>query len=366
MNLDDLRRALAGVDRQILGLISRRQALASEIGEEKRRAGRPTRDFEQEREVLQRARAVAAELGLPPEVAEEILLLLIRSSLTIQEQGHVAAARGGSGRRVLIIGGAGKMGRWMTRFLQAQGFTAEVADPAAGPVSDIPHRADWRDSPLDHDLVVVAAPLRATNDILLELAGRRPPGVVFDIGSLKSPLRPGLRALAAAGVRVASIHPMFGPDTELLSGRHVIFVDAGSPEATAAARECFSSTMAIQVGMTLEDHDRLIAFVLGLSHAVNIAFFTALAGSGENVPQLARLSSTTFDAQLAIAAAVAEENPHLYFEIQSLNDFGGVSLAGLAGAVERLRAAVEAGDEAAFVSLMERGRDYLRRRGGRA
>ena len=363
MNLDELRRALADLDRQILGLVARRQALSSGIGEAKRRLGRPPRDFDQEREVLQRARAAAAETGLSPEVAEEIVLLLIRSSLTVQEQGHVAAARGGSGRRVLVIGGAGKMGRWMTRFLQAQGFSAEIADPAADTVPGVPHRVDWRESPLDHDLVVVAAPLRATNAILLELAGRRPPGVVFDIGSLKSPLRPGLRALAVAGVRVASIHPMFGPDTDLLSGRHVIVVDAGSPEATAAARECFSSTMAILVDMTLEDHDRLIAFVLGLSHAVNIAFFTALAGSGEAAPELARLSSTTFDAQIAIAAAVAEENPHLYFEIQSLNDFGGASLAALAGAVDRLRAAVETGDEAAFVSLMARGRDYLRRRG---
>ncbi len=361
MSLDDLRRALAEVDREILALVARRQSLSSEIGEAKRLAGRPPRDFDQEREVVQRARTVAAALQLSPDVAEEIVLLLIRSSLTVQEQGHVAAARGGSGRRVLVIGGAGKMGRWTTRFLQAQGFSAEVADPA-GPVPGIPHRADWREGSLDHDLVVVAAPLRATNAILLELAGRRPPGVVFDIGSLKSPLRPGLRALAEAGVRVTSIHPMFGPDTELLSGRHVIFVDAGSPEAIAAARECFASTMAILVDMTLEDHDRLIAFVLGLSHAVNIAFFTALAGSGEAAPELARLSSTTFDAQLAIAAAVAEENPHLYFEIQSLNDFGGASLAALAGAVDRLRAAVETGNEAAFVSLMARGREYLRRR----
>ena len=29
--------------------------------------------------------------------------------------------------------------------------------------------------------------------------------------------------------------------------------------------------------MGLDEHDRLIAYVLGLSHALNIAFFTALA-----------------------------------------------------------------------------------------
>jgi chorismate mutase/prephenate dehydrogenase len=361
MALDDLRLRLAAIDRELLALVARRQALAAEIGETKRVDGLPTRDFDQERQVVERARGIAAELRTSPSLAEQMMLLLIRSSLTIQEQGQVSAAGSGSGRRVLVIGGSGKMGRWMSRFLHAQGFTVEVADPA-GPVPGFAHVADWRDAGAGHDLIVVAAPLRISNEILLALAAQRPPGVVFDIGSLKSPLRPGLRALADAGVKVASIHPMFGPDTELLSGRHVIFVDAGSPDATAAVRELFASTMAIQVDMDLESHDRLIAYVLGLSHALNIAFFTALAESGEAAPRLARMSSTTFDAQLDVAAEVARENPHLYFEIQSLNDYGTESLTALLYAVERLRSVVRAGDEEGFAALMEGGRTYLRGR----
>jgi len=63
--------------------------------------------------------------------------------------------------------------------------------------------------------------------------------------------------------------------------------------------------------MGLEDHDRLIAYVLGLSHALNIAFFTALAESGEAAPKLAKMSSTTFDSQLLVSEAVAQDNPHL-------------------------------------------------------
>jgi chorismate mutase/prephenate dehydrogenase len=63
--------------------------------------------------------------------------------------------------------------------------------------------------------------------------------------------------------------------------------------------------------MNLDEHDRLIAHVLGLSHALNIAFFTALRASGEDVPKLAEMSSSTFDAQLEVASQVAEENPQL-------------------------------------------------------
>jgi chorismate mutase/prephenate dehydrogenase len=176
---------------------------------------------------------------------------------------------------------------------------------------------------------------------------------------LKSPLRSGLMALKSHGCRVTSVHPMFGPNTELLSGRHVIFIDLGSTEALQAARELFAPTMVEQVVMTLDEHDRLIAYVLGLSHALNIAFFTALAESGEAAPRLARMSSTTFDSQLDVATLVAAESPELYFEIQSLNDYGAESLEALAKAVERIRTAVLSRDQASFAGLMQRGRDYL-------
>ena len=364
MSLDDLRNKLAALDRDILELVAERQRLSSEIGAEKRSRGIPPRDYGQEKEVIQRARDAAAAQGLPAEVAEALTLLLIRSSLTVQERDQVAAREAGSGKRILIIGGGGKMGRWFVRFLSSQGYVVETADPS-GPVAGCRHYDDWRDADLEHDMIVVAAPLRRSAEILLELAEAPPRGLIFDIGSLKSPLRSGLTALARAGARVTSLHPMFGPDVELLSGRHVIVVDAGSPEASEEVKQLFTPTMATVVDMDLENHDRLIAYVLGLSHVVNISFFTALAESGEAAKVLAQLSSTTFDDQLAVASQVAGENPHLYFEIQTLNDYGTESIAALLYAVERVRSVVRAGDEGEFVELMQRGHAYLQDRAER-
>ena len=114
--------------------------------------------------------------------------------------------------------------------------------------------------------------------------------------------------------------------------------------------------------MPLEDHDRRIAYVLGLSHALNISFFTALARSGAAAPLLAGLSSTTFVAQLEVAHRVAEENPHLYYEIQALNDHGEEALAALENAVATLTSVIRARDEEAFTALMLEGRSYLHAR----
>ncbi len=361
MDLQELRDRLTRLDGELLSLIAERQRLSGEVARVKRATGHPTRDFQREREVLLNARTTAENLGLPPALVDNLLRLLIRSSLATQEQAQVAAQGQGSGKRALVIGGAGKMGRWFVEFLDSQGYFVEVADPA-GPLESYAHRADWQSDELSHEVIVVATPLGITAAILGQLARHRPPGLVFDIGSLKTPLRAGLTALLQAGVRVSSVHPMFGPDTDLLSGRHVIHVDVGRPDAVADAQGLFASTMADQVVTNLDDHDRLIAYVLGLSHAVNIAFFSALAESGEAAPRLARLSSATFDAQLEVASLVAGESPALYFEIQALNEYGGESLAALADAVGRLQALVAGQDAAGFARLMRRGQAYLQDR----
>ena len=358
MTLQDLRRKLDALDQQLLSIIAERQALGTEIARAKREAGLPTRDFNREREVLVRARENARQLGLSAALGESVMQMLIRSSLTAQEREQVVAKGQGTGRTALVIGGAGKMGRWFTHFLAAQGYAVTVADPSQA-IDGFAYLPDWQTDSLQQDLIVVATPIKTSNEVLLELATRRPRGVVFDLGSLKTPLRSGLSALRAAGVRTTSIHPMFGPDTDLLSGRHVIFIDLGEAESLNLARELFVPTMAEQVVMSLDEHDRLIAYVLGLSHALNISFFTALANSGEHAHRLASLSSTTYDAQIDIATRVSKESPELYFEIQNLNDYGQESLQALRLAVEQLCQCVADNDPESFRAMMLKGREYL-------
>ena len=358
MNLDALRARLNVLDRQLLELLAERQSIGVEIARVKREAGLPTRDFKRERDVILNARASAAELGIPPALAENVVRLLIQNSLTTQEQAQLVAQGRGTGRSALVIGGAGKMGRWFSGFLTSQGYRVTIADPVSA-TGQYERVADWRASALNQEIIVVATPLGTANEVLLELAKRKPSGIVFDLGSLKTPLRTGLMALKAADVKVTSLHPMFGPDTELLSGRHVIFIDLGSNEALTAAQDLFSSTMAERVVMSIDEHDRLIAYVLGLSHALNISFFTALAESGEAAPRLAALSSTTYDAQIEVASKVAQESPDLYFEIQHLNAYGREPLPALRTAVEKVIDAVANNKPEEFKALMTRGREYL-------
>ena len=174
VTLEELRQRVTDIDRQLIALVAERKAVSEEVAQVKRATGRSTRDYEREREVLLGVRAMAEERGVSPALAEQLLRLLIRSSLTTQEQASVVARGAGTGRRALVIGGAGKMGGWFVSFLASQGFAVEVADPAAA-AGGTARVADWHSTDLKHDFIVLATPLGTTDAILRDLALRRPP-----------------------------------------------------------------------------------------------------------------------------------------------------------------------------------------------
>jgi chorismate mutase/prephenate dehydrogenase len=348
----ELRQRLDQIDDGIIDLIAERQAVVTTIGEHKLQTGAPLRHYARELEVIERGKARAESHGLSGRLAREILEILIHHSLGNQETHKLARSEHGLGQTALVIGGAGRMGAWMARYLDMVGYDVDISDPSDR-ASSFRRVADWESRVGHYDLVVVAVPLRPCNQVLHRLADLQPRGLVFDIGSLKSPMSSGLAALRDAGSRVCSVHPMFGPNEIGLSGRHIIFIDVGHAEAAAEARALFAHTAADCVDLSLEEHDEVMAWVLSLSHLVNIAFASTLAGSGEAVPLLRQISSSTFNAQLRVAAQVVSENPHLYFEIQRGNNKTAEVVGHFKRVLETLADAVSRGDEDSFTLAME-------------
>ena len=354
----ELRNRLDEIDSSIVDLIAERQAVVTTIGEHKLKTGLPLRHYEREREVIDRGVERAEGLGLSGSVARDIMQTLIHHSLSKQETHKLVQSEHGAGRRALVIGGLGRMGDWMSRYLDMVGYRVDVADRVdhETPFTKVD---DWQSQVNDYDLIVVAVPLRPSNDILLQLAALKPKCLVFDIGSLKSPMREGLDAMRESDCRVCSVHPMFGPDEIGLSGRHILFVDVGSQEAIVEARALFAHTAADCVELSLEEHDEVMAWVLGLSHLVNIAFAGTLAESDEKVPLLKQISSSTFNAQLNVATQVVSENPHLYYEIQQGNVNTEEVNEHFQKVLGELVSAVTRRDEAVFTRHMKAAKQRL-------
>src|SRR6202022_3458914 len=105
VTLDALRQRVTDIDRQLISLVAERKRASGEVARVKRATGYPTRDFEREREVILGVRKIATELGVSPALAEDLIRLLIRSSLTTQEQASVVARGKGPGAPAPGIGG---------------------------------------------------------------------------------------------------------------------------------------------------------------------------------------------------------------------------------------------------------------------
>ena len=357
-DLKKLRSKLSEIDLKIIDLIHQRQALSQDIGILKRTKGKPTRDYKREKEVIELAKEHASKLNIESEMIVDLMQLLIKSSLKTQEKARVKEEGLGSGQKVLVIGGCGRMGNWFVEFLTSQGYTVEIADPSQERSSDNSFQ-NWKDADDNYDMTVIAAPLRESVTILSDMLETGRKGIVFDIGSLKSPVKDLLKRMAEKGIQVASIHPMFGPDADLLTGKHIIFMNIDSNKTLSKVRQLFESTTAQLIEMSIDSHDFAISYVLGLSHTLNIAFAKVLASSGENKDLLSELSSTTFKDQLSVAKRVTDENPHLYYEIQYMNKHSSKMINELSAVIENISQYIEQGDEDAFVAMMEDGKSYF-------
>ena len=344
-NLDGVRRRIREIDGQLLALAAERQGLAREVGEIKRRLGIATVDYAQERAVLERARSAASERGLDPTLAEDLLARLIRASVNAQDQDSIRFSAAGAGRTAVVVGGEGRMGRWMRSFLSAGGFGVASIDPAGSAQACSEGEAALPTA----DLVLCCTPPAATAKLYMHWCARPPRGVIADIASIKTPVIPAIRRLQAAGARMASMHPMFGPSIALLRDADVVLCDTGDPSALLEVERLFQPTTARLVRLPLEEHDRLMADLLSLAHATAIAFALALPEREHPV------RSTTFGALERLAANVVRESPDVYFEIQSRNPHSFAALERLRQAIDRVMHAVAAGDADSFAALMREG-----------
>lgn len=313
--LDAVRERIRSLDEELAGLVADRIEAARDAGRLKRAKGHGVRDREIEALVVERMGDGFEENGLARSAGEHVARVLIGEALRVQESQTVAPSKGSRGR-VLVVGGAGAMGSWLARFLTGLGYEVIVHD-IAGPLEGVPYTTDLEGSAGNVDVVIVSTPPVEARGVLERLEGVD--ALVLDIASLKSPIRDQLERMAKRQ-RVASVHPLWGPNTRVLSDKNVLVLDCGNEDAAGEARALFEDSAANVVDVPLGEHDALMALTLGLPHAVNIVYADVLKEASSRFEDLGLAGGPTFLKQASVAAEVVHEDPELYRQIQALNE----------------------------------------------
>ena len=368
-DLNSLRIKIREVDEKLLGLVAERMSLARQVGETKLASNLPVKDYRVEKEVIASSRARAKELGFYEALAEDLMKTLIKYSCSLQDE-HLGRSKRrvqGSQKKVLIVGGLGPMGQWLAQYFDSFGHNVSLYDVKENKsaVPDFPVLKNLAEAVQTAEIIVLATPISATSGILDAIVKTGTRALVFDICSLKSPILAAVGRAAAAGLRVTSVHPMFGPHVEMLSGRNIILCEGGNPDAVEEAEALFRESTARLVRMPLERHDEWIAYILGLSHLTNLSFAHTLAESGLPYRELMALGSSTFIAQAAVTEAVVRENQDLYYEIQAENRFTPALLKLMEKTLKDYAQAIEGEarekGKTDFKSLMQKSREYFER-----
>jgi len=358
-DLTGLRESIAEIDRALLELLRRRMELAARVGAVKAATGQPVVVRDVEDRVLGRARLHAESCGVSEEMMAQVFQAIMDGSVERQHRVGINA-RTKVGRNVLVLGGAGDMGAWFSRFLPLAGHRVAAVDPAWRSLPAEPgHHAslDQVDDLDAFDAFVVAVPLAATPAVIDELVDRQPRGLVVEIASIKSHVEPAIRRARERGIAVSALHPMFGPGKPPY--QPLTFVLACLDDADVERRRIaalLDHPYSDVVAVPFAHHDRLMGWLLGLAHLSAMVFGAALTRSGLDPRELQACASTTFARQSATALSVLSEDPSLYLDIQRLNPHRDEIYRAAAESLAELESRVAAGDLAGFASLLAAAR----------
>lgn len=352
MAMDDrlvrLRGELDALDENLLTVVRRRNELAREIAKVKAEAGgSPLFERKRERAVYARAERIAREIGLAPDVARQLIEVVVEASHRSQEWISWEMTRNGvSGepRRFLFVGGAGRMARRLSVDIASRGHKVDVLEPG-----------DPRDPGsvvAAADVVVIAVPMENATAVARQYAPFvRSDALMCDINSLKEEICAVMEEYCRG--EVLGLHPMFGPTVHSLRRQKIVVCPVREGPVGGWLRRELG-----RVGLEImesdpDTHDRMMAVVQVLVHFATMALGEALRTSGVTVEESLRFTSPIYRLELAFVGRLFAQSPELYAEIEMTNPYGARVREHFVQAVSDVHRVSGSGDRRRFREMFE-------------
>lgn len=357
-DLSALRARLDVLDRELMHIAAQRAAIVGEIAQAKAGEGKPLFDRERERKVFEKARATGADFGLPEEVSQGLMRVLVEASHRIQEDAsRAAAADAVLQHSFTLVGGRGQMGRLLAGAFEARGHAVTVLDKGDDVLGS--------DAVRTSDIVMVCVPMAAAVEMVHALGPLvRHDALLVDINSLKTDVCAAMEAGEAG--EALGLHPMFGPSVRSLRRQKVVVC----PVRRGPLGDWLCAELG-QMGMELIEtepvtHDRMMAVVQVLVHFSTLVMGEALRRSGFSVEETLRYTSPIYRLEMAFCGRLFTQDSDLYAEIEMANPHGPAVRQSFLDAAAHVEEAVQRGDREHFRQLFGGVTEYFSDFGGEA
>ena len=207
----------------------------------------------------------------------------------------------------ILIYGVGGMGRFFKDFFYSRGYYVKGYDV-------VKERSDVEFNEIvDFNVVFLCVPMNEMENVikrLMELKseneGFNP--LLIDISSIKDPF---LKLLDNSGFDYLSIHPMFGPDSEIGLSNIILVVESGRKEEETILEE-FKKAGAILSKIDRDEHDKKMAEIQGVIHFALVSIANFLNVKREDLVY----TSPIFCVLYKLACRILNQDWKMYYYIQ--------------------------------------------------
>jgi len=343
-----LRDEIDEIDHQLVALLAKRRAATTKVGLLKSQIGMPIFAPEREEKLLADRRQQAIDVGLSPELIEDILRRLMQDSYLSQDASGYRCINTAC-NKVVVIGGEGQLGRIFVDLFSRSDYQVQTLEQA-----DWPNSADIL---AGASLVMVAVPIRLTATVIQKLTALPADCILADVTSIKeAPLYEMMKVHAGP---VVGLHPMFGPDVTGLVKQTIIACEGRLAEQYHWLLEQFQVWGAKIYPVQAQAHDQAMSMVQVMRHFSTITYGYHLMAEGADIAQLVEMSSPIYRLELIMVGRLFAQNPELYTDIIFANQDNIAMMKRFAYRFLELLEDVQIGDKAAFTAMFSQVADWF-------
>lgn len=347
--LKELRAEIDQVDREMLALFAKRLKLVAKVGEVKHKHGLPIYAPEREADMLAARRQEAKKIGVPPDLIEDVLRRLMRESYMSENNFRFKTVNPAI-KKIVIVGGKGKLGGLFARYLQASGYCTEPLGSQ-----------DWERAERilqGADVVIVCVPIAKTLETIERLKPYLTENMLLaDLTSVKrQPLEKMLEIHQGA---VLGLHPMFGPDIGSMAKQVVVRCDGRYPERYEWLLEQIQIWGAKVYQVAADEHDHSMTYIQALRHFATFANGLHLSKQPVQLANLLALSSPIYRLELAMIGRLFAQDGGLYADIIMDKPENLAVIESLKKSYEDSLKFFENNDKAGFIQAFNQVREWF-------
>ena len=225
--------------------------------------------------------------------------------------------------KIAIIGGSGKMGRWVADFLLKEGKEVIITGRNQKKLLEAKRQlgveatTDNVEAVKGADAILISVPIDNFEEVVEQVSPyMRPEQVIIDITSIKVFPVETMHKHIKMGLTLG-IHPVFGPGARGIANQNFVLTPTNEREGTLAQKvRGYLETRGAKVTlMTPQEHDEMMAVILGLSHFIALVSADTLL-SFDKLKQMEAIGGITYKVLLTLVESVISEDPELYASLQ--------------------------------------------------